>query len=374
VSKTKGRHRRGSGCVFTAGSKTRWIQYYVNGRCVRENAHTEDLKAAQSLLQTRIYEVGQGMISEPGVLRKLTVATLYEAVERDYRINKRKSLGHLERRWKLHVGPAFGFMRPGSVSTDFIDRYIDKRQQEGASNASINRELALLKRAFKLGHKCTPPKVQVVPGFHMLREDNVRPGFLEAGQYERLARECAKHGLWMRTLFELAFSYGWRHSELLGLRVNQVSIVEHTIRLNPGETKNKKGREVTMTPLVCQLLQECVRGKGPTDYVFTREDSRPVLDFRGTWAQATTKAGVPGLLFHDLRRTAVRNMIRAGISEAVAMKISGHKTRSVFDRYNVTSQFDIAEAVAKLVSQRTVRVEPEIAALPAISQMTARPN
>ena len=175
----------------------------------------------------------------------------------------------------------------------------------------------------------------------------------------------------MRTLFELAYTYGWRHGELLGLRVNQISIVEHTIRLNPGETKNEKGREVTMTPLLCQLLLECVRGKGPADRVLTRDNSQPVVDFRWTWEQATVKAGVPGLLFHDLRRTAVRNMIRAGISEAVAMKISGHKTRSVFDRYNVTSQADISEAIGKLVSQRTIRVESEIADLPAISKMAA---
>src|SRR6266705_1327975 len=174
--------------------------------------------------------------------------------------------------------------------------------------------------------------------------------------------------LWMRTLFELAYTYGWRHSELLGLRVNQVSIADRTIRLNPGETKNEKGREVTTTPLLRQLLLECVRGKGPADRVLTRDDARPVVDFRGTWENVTTKAEVPGLLFHDLRRTAVRNMIRAGISEAVAMKISGHKTRSVFDRYNVTSQADISEAIGKLVSQRTIRVEPEIADLPAISQ------
>jgi integrase len=112
-------------------------------------------------------------------------------------------------------------MRPANVSTDLVNRYIDRRQQEGASNGTINRELSLLKRAFHLGRECTPPKLQNVPYFQMLKENNIRKGFLEPAQYERLARECAKYGLWMRTLFELAYTYGWRHGELLSLRVSR---------------------------------------------------------------------------------------------------------------------------------------------------------
>jgi len=346
----------------------------VNGHCVRENAQTADRQAAGDLLQKRIYEASQGLITEPSVMRKLTVTRLYEALEREYQINGRRSLDDLKARWKLHLEPFFGFMRPANVSTDLVNRYIDRRQQDGASNGTINRELSVLKRAFHLGRECSPPKLQNVPYFQMLKENNTRKGFLESAQYDRLARECAKYGLWMRTLFELAYTYGWRHGELLSLRVSQISIAERTIRLNPGETKNEEGREVTMTPLLRQLLQESIRGKQPDDSVLTRKDGRPVGDFRGSWETATKNAGVAGLLFHDLRRTAVRNMIRAGIPERVAMQISGHKTRSIFDRYNVVSQADIQEAVAKL-SQRTVRVDPEIEEAEASAEAaTVRPN
>ena len=103
-----------------------------------------------------------------------------------------------------------------------------------------------------------------------------------------------------------------------------------------------------MTLPVRALLTQCVNGKGPDGYVFTREDGKPVRDFRGTWAKASEAAKVPGLLFHDLRRTAARNLRRAGVAEGVIMKIGGWKTRSVFERYAIVSQSDIRDAMAKL--------------------------
>jgi hypothetical protein len=155
------RHRRGTGSIFTAGSSTLWIQYYVNGRPLRENTGSADRQSAADLLQKRIYEAKQGLVPEPSVVRKLTVANLYDALEREYKINERKSIEDLKARWKLHVAPFFGFMRPANVSPDLIDRYIDKRQQEKATNATINRELALLKRSgANLPHqRCTTYRI-----------------------------------------------------------------------------------------------------------------------------------------------------------------------------------------------------------------------
>ncbi|MGB6630735.1 MAG: tyrosine-type recombinase/integrase [Terriglobales bacterium] len=227
-----------------------------------------------------------------------------------------------------------------------------------------------------------------MPFFPMLKESDPRSGFLEPASYAAPARECARVGLWLRTMFEIGHSYGWRHGEVLGLRVRQVDLLAGAIRLDVGSTKNNEGREVAMTQAVRILLTECVRDKRPEEKVFTRlarkkgggVESRSVSDFRKTWANACTAAGVgkllcptceepvdtkkhcapcgkdwtrnklkyEGLLFHDLRRTAVRNMVRAGVSEKVSMTISDHKTRSVFERYNIVAQSDLQDAARKL--------------------------
>jgi integrase len=132
------------------------------------------------------------------------------------------------------------------------------------------------------------------------------------------------------------------------MRVKQIDLLSRTIRLEPGTTKNHDGREVTMTSRVHELLKLCVFGKTAESFVFTRSNGQAVRDFRGTWAKACKEAGVPGLLFHDLRRTAARNLRRAGVAEGVIMKIGGWRTRSVFERYAIVSQADIAEALGRL--------------------------
>ena len=157
--------------------------------------------------------------------------------------------------------------------------------------------------------------------------------------------------LWFRAIVEVGRTYGWRVSELREMKVSQVNLLNRTIRLEPGTTKNGEGREVGMTKAVYELLAGCVSGKGADDYVFTRPDRKPVRDFREHWKNACEAAGAPGLLFHDLRRTAARNLRRAGVAEGVIMKIGGWRTRSVFERYAIVAQSDIRDAMLKLETQ-----------------------
>lgn len=143
------------------------------------------------------------------------------------------------------------------------------------------------------------------------------------------------------------------------MRVRQVDFVADVITLPVGSTKNKKGREAPMTATVRALLAECARGKQPDDFLFARKDGKPIRDFREMWRNLCAAAGTPGLLVHDLRRTAVRNLRRGGVDESVIMTISGHKTSSVFKRYNIVDSRDRREALAKLEEvQNKAKVEP----------------
>jgi integrase len=339
---------RGTGSILRMnGSNVLWIKYHRNGKPIRESARTTKVKEAEKLLRSRLAAISTGTYVGPK-LEKVPVSELADDLVREYRINGRKSIEDLEARWKLHLKPFFGGLRAVEITSQLVAHYIDERQQEGAQNATINRELAALKRMFSLARQSTPPKVNAVPYIAMLREDNIRTGFLESKQHDSLAGETGKIGLWMRAMFETGYTYGWRHEELLALLVRQINLSAGTIRLEPGTTKNDQGREVSMTLPVRVLLTQCVNGKGPDDYVFTREDGKAVRDFRGSWAKACDAAKVPGLLFHDLRRTAARNLRRAGVAEGVIMKIGGWKTRSVFERYAIVSQSDIRDAMAKL--------------------------
>jgi len=237
-----------------------------------------------------------------------------------------------------------------------LERYVDTRREEHASNATINRELSCLKRIYRLAHQASPPRVPSVPHFPHLKENNVRQGFVTPEQFARLVAHCPD--LWLRAMLETAYSYGWRVSELLNLRVGQVDLAARTIRLDPGTTKNREGREVTIeSGTLLQLFRHCVDGKQPEDHVFTRGD-KPVRDFRRGWENLCTAASVPDLLFHDLRRSAARNLRAAGIPEEVIMRIAGWKTSNVFKRYAIVNQADVRAALRQLECARQKQSDP----------------
>jgi integrase len=372
-SEEKARRPKGTGCVYRRpDSPVWWIKYSRRGRPYRESAKTTNVRKAEAMLKNRLAEIATGTFLGPQAER-VRVEELADDFIRDYRINGRRSLEDVTTRWELHLKPFFGVLRAIEVTSELIARYVDARQRQGAKNATINRELAALKRMFRLGHQATPAKVQRMPAFPHLSENNVRKGFLDDAQYRTLVDGAE---LWFRALVECGRTYGWRVSELLNLRVEQVDLAQRVIRLEPGTTKNTDGREVFMTDAIHAMLAACVIGKKGPDAVFTRSNGKRVCSFRGTWERECTRAGVgqlvcahcskpnpttaacsscgfkgtkyTGLIFHDLRRTAARNLRRAGIAETVIMKIGGWRTRSVFERYAIVSRSDIADAMRKL--------------------------
>lgn len=349
MAEKKQKLARGMGSVYRRPrSSSWWISYYVNGKLFRESAETKSYNEAVDRLKERNGQVSKGTFD--GLkMKRTTVQQLADDLIRNYTNNELASLPDLKARWELHLNGFFGHLKAVQVTTETIERYKEERKKEGARNGTINRELAALKRMFNLAQEAN--KDFNVPVIRTLPENNVRKGFVEPEQYSRLADQFGKVGLWARSLFECGYVFGWRVSELLNLQVRQVNFLNRTITLDPGTTKNDEGRTVVMTETVYQLLRQCCEGKTAEQHVFTRflaGRHKPIVDFRETWWSCCADAGCPDLLFHDLRRTAVRNMVRAGVPETVAMKISGHKTRSVFDRYNITSERDLAEASRKL--------------------------
>jgi integrase len=338
------RRPKGTGCIYQRGGVW-WLKYSRYGKSYRESTHLTDKRKAEKKLKIRLAEITSGTFVGPQAER-VRVEELADDLLREYRINGRKSIEDVEARWNLHLKPFFGVMRAIDVTSDMISRYVDFRQRQEAKNATINRELAALKRMFHLGLKATPAKVLRIPAFPHLNENNVRKGFLEDGQYRKIVAYCSE--LWFRAIVECGRTYGWRISELKNMQVGQIDLAQKVIRLEPGTTKNGEGREVIMTNTVFALLKACASGKTAGDFVFTRPCGKRVKDFRKTWEKACKAAGIPGLLFHDLRRTAARNLRRAGVPETVIMKIGGWRTRSVFERYAIVSRTDIADAMLKL--------------------------
>ncbi len=366
-----------------------WIKYHQHGRPVRESTGTKNETVARRMLRTREGDVERGIPIDPKVGR----VTFHEAAKdmlNDYKANRKRTYVDAKRRIDKHLAPFFGNKRMSSITTSDIRGFIAKRmadtwlarprrsvkrrngtwqelaeERRPVSVGEINRELTVLKRMFSLAIEAG--KLHHKPHFAMLREDNVRVGFFEREQYEAVLAHLPEA---MRPVVTFAYVTGWRiNSEVLTIQWRQVDLRVGEVRLDPGTTKNREGRVFYLTPELQQLLKE---QRASADDIQRQKNMivqhmffhRPITKagapgylaghrisgcgFYQAWRRARTAAGCPGSIPHDFRRTAIRNMIRAGIPERVAMKLSGHKTRSVFDRYNVVSDGDLRDASRRL--------------------------
>ena len=324
-----------------------WVKYYRNGKCFRESSKSHERSDGRRLLRKREGEISTGMFVGTQAER-VHFEELAQDLLDEYQVNNKKSFIWVKRRINLHLMPFFGSFRAIDVTTERVRAYVIARQQASASNGSINRELAALKRMFNLAREMTPPKVARVPYIPMLKERNVRNGFFEHHDYLALQRELPDY---LKPVLAFGYFTGAREGEILKLKWDQVDLEQHTAYLEPGSTKNDQPRTI---PLAGELLETLKIQKAACDqrcpiceHVFHRKGRR-IVNFYRAWKSACKRACVSGRLFHDLRRSAVRNLVRAGVAERVAMAISGHKTRSVFDRYNIVVERDLHEAASRL--------------------------
>jgi len=330
----------------------------------RDGSSPRDSPAAgtekHELPETRLKRIGC-VAAGPALITAQPARLTFRAATRDvlddYRINRKRSLVDVQRHLRLHLEPFFGRRRMAAITTADVRRYVARRQGEGARNATINRELALLKRAFTLAIAAgTLPSRPHIP---LLREDNVRRGFFEAGEFESVRRRLPPD---LADFVSFLYTTGWRwRSEAARLRWANVAFDAGEVRLEPGTTKTGEGRIFPFTAELRALLE---RRRAVTrdrehelgrivPHVFTRAHGEPLGTFNKAWATACRAAGVPGRVLHDFRRTAVRNLVRAGVPERVAMQMVGWKSRQMLDRYHIVSTADLIEAARKLDAARS---------------------
>ncbi len=360
--KKKERRPHGTGSVFLRpGSSVYYAQFTDHGRRYCVSTGETSIKKAEDVLKDKIASVRSGKYLGP-TAEKVTVEELVQDALTDQIVNGNKDTVNPKLRWENHLKGTFGPLKACEVKRALLDRYVKARLEEKASNATIVKELALLKRALNLGVEHEKIYATMVPVFPHLEEKNVREGFPSDEEYTKLKDACRKEGIWLRTMLELAATFGWRKGSLLRMRVSNVDMLAGTVREEGSTTKSGEGNEVKMTPDVRTLLQACIVGKQPQDYLFTRVQTRKsrkrpieeyterrVVDFRSAWGRAAKAAGKTDLHFHDLCRFAARRLDRAGVGQKTAMAVMGRKTDSIYRRYNVVDHRDRDLAVDRLV-------------------------
>ena len=358
---------RGQGSLIRYKDSSRWVScYYHDGVEHRESTETSDLKKARAWHKSKLDEIAAGRqglvkVSLPAA-KRITVAQLLDDLKTDITLRELKSAYKLQSHMR-QIREHFGTMRAVAVTGAVVDTYIDKLRTAGKAPATINRYTQVLGAAFTLAVE--RKKLTEAPQTRKLPERNVRRVFYEAPEVEAVLAAAPEH---LKDLLRFFALCGWRKSEGIGMKWDMVDLAAGTITLP--DSKNGKGRVLAISGDLVELMKrrEVARlfetpdgDLRVSDYVFHKA-ARPIGDFKKSWHATLKRAGltfeekqpdgttrtVYTRTIHDFRRTAVRNLIRAGVRETVAMSVSGHKTRSMLDRYNIVAIDDVKEAIEKV--------------------------
>ncbi len=336
-----------------------WAQYCVSGRVIRESTKQMTQEKARDFLKLREGSVAKGEPVTPR-LDRIRFDEIAEDLRNHYKTTGARRLDDAEDRLH-HLHRFFQGRRAVSITPTVITAYVAQRQGENTflgrptSNRTINIELSLLKRMLRLAY--ANGKLHRVPPIKMLKEGPPREGFFEEEAFRSVVKHLSDE---VKPVATFAYITGWRvRSKILPLTWAQVDFRGGVVRLEPGAAGTTKTSGMIF-PLFPELRALLEAQRAHTDkvqrerqaivpWVFHRK-GKPIKSFRKSWATACRKAGQPGRIPHDFRRSAARNMVRKGIPERVAMQLGGWKTRSVFERYNIVSERDLQEAGRKLTS------------------------
>lgn len=344
-----------------------WIAYSVRGVQHCESSGSSERKLAVKLLKRRLAESANGKVIAPKAER-LTLAAMLDDLETDYRDKGNRQLRSVERA-RAHLERFFGAeTRAIDITRNRLQEYVQARKahplrHHGAlkptSNGTINRELAALRRAFAVAVINGKLTRDYCPAMPMLEEAEPRAGFLEPHQFAALVERLPDY---LRLPVRFLWATGWRLGAMRTRewerdcelqRDERGTIIGGTLYLDRAHSKNKEAWPLPISGELLEILRAADAQRDPNcPFIFHRDGSR-LGDFRKAWrracapidAERKAKEQAP-LLVHDLRRSRVRNLIRANVPMTVAMKISGHKTAAVFSRYNITSRDDLERALA----------------------------
>jgi len=337
---------RGMGRIFKRGSVW-WIAFYHRGREIRESTVTlkppqgaESESQAQKCLKRRLTEIHSGRFIPDE--EKLTFEEMVKDLENDYHVNSRRSLSTVLNHVR-HLREFFGLDRAIDITPDRVRAYQVHRLEEKASHATVNREVACLGRMLTLA--LNAGKLSRRPRLQMLEGERVRQGFLEHGDFLVLLSKLPDH---LKPVVEFLYLSGWRKGEVLKLEWRDADLQGRVIRLRIENSKNKERRVLPLAGRLWEIIQDRARERRlDCPYVF-HHNGQKIGEFRKSWKTACKLSGLNGVIVHDLRRCAARNLSRAGVPESVAMEITGHKTRSMYRRYRIVDERDLREATERL--------------------------
>ena len=283
---------------------------------------------------------------------KVTLEELGALIEADYRMRRQRSLGRMKGALKV-LQSYFGRQPAAGIFYDDTMAYREKRRKEGLAMATINYELAILRRMLRLGVKAR--KLTTVPVIETPDPENARTGYFERDDFEAVAKQLpASYAAVAR------FSYltGWRaRSEVLRFTWDRVDFQAGTVRLDTSKNGEPRLFPFDVLPELADLLKA---RRAATDAVIRETGKRvpwvfhdgarpiPYKKLLKAWKAACAAADVEGRILHDFRRTAARNLRRAGVDEGTIMKLVGWETRAMFDRYNIIDERDLRAGVGKL--------------------------
>jgi integrase len=339
-------HTYGGGTIYQrAGSPFWWASYYTNGNGHKLStririADDPEQKAAERWLRKKQIATEAGTYV-PSAAR-LTFEQMAQSLIDNWTVNGCRSMRSM-RSAVTHLRRYFGDDKALGIVNPRIESYKAARLEEGAAPGTINHELAMLRRMFSLAKKAN--LIPNPPHIELLKLSNARQGFCDPADFARLLEALPQY---LKGLVEFLYLTSWRPSEGRTLLVSDIDLSGRAIRLRAEHSKNGHARLVKLSGRLLEVIEQAMAQRSPGCQLLFHNEGHKLVDCRRSWATATKAAGLSGLLLYDLRRSGVRNMTRAGISESVAMKISGHLTRTVFDRYNITSESDLDAAAERL--------------------------